>query len=109
MHAQHQLFVDAIGDLRKVTVTFFSQEDGTHLRRACAPMDYGPSRRAHDQSDRYHVWDYESDTGPHSLSLLPAYVVGFELMGENFDPHEFVTWDVKKSPWFLPRDWGDLS
>jgi hypothetical protein len=69
-------------------------------------MDYGPSRRAKNKDDRYHLWDYESDTQNHVLSLLPHQVVGMEDAEENFEPLEFVTWTCN---WFVVRDWGRFS
>lgn len=61
VHRDHEAFISGIGDRRKVILTFASKEDaGLHLTRTCAPMDYGPSRRTIDPSDRYHFWDYDA-------------------------------------------------
>ncbi|PLS85451.1 MAG: hypothetical protein CYG60_12565 [Actinobacteria bacterium] len=87
-------------------LAFFSKEDKTQLYRTCAPMDFGPSRRARNPVDRYHFWDYDSDVGRHTLSLLPEQVVSMQLTDEYFEPGEFVTWNAQ---WFLPRDWGAFS
>lgn len=103
------LFESAIHSRKKIRLTFFSKEDNANVRRACAPMDLGPSRRAVNQDNRFHFWDFESDKKNHVLSLLPEQVVAMELLPDFFDPAEFVTWDVKKSPWFVPRDWGAHS
>jgi len=99
-------FIRAIQDKRKVRLTFFSKEDGTTLIRVCAPMDYGPSRRAHLKNDQYHLWDYESDTGPHTLPLEEEQVRAMVTLDEHFDPAEFVTWTTN---WIIPRDWGPYS
>jgi hypothetical protein len=99
-------FIGAIRSRNRIRLTFFSKEDGQQLVRLCAPMDYGPSRRAANKADRYHFWDYESDTAQHTLSLLPHQVVGFEVLAEVFDPSEFVTWPPQ---WFVARDWGVYS
>lgn len=72
-------------------------------------MDYGPSRIAKDKSDRYHLWDYDSDKARHTLSLMPNQVVNIKVLPEHFDPAEFVTWDTNNSRWFFPRDWGAYS
>ncbi len=71
-------------------------------------MDFGPFKRARDKSDRYHFWDFDSDSraGPHPLTLLPARVLKIELSGHDFLPSEFVSW---KPNWYLPRDWGEYS
>lgn len=104
-----QAFIDSIHTRRLVRLTFFSQEDGRNLTRRCAPMDYGPSRRAADTSDRFHLWDFTSDEGPHTLSLPPGQVVQIDVLNEQFDPATFVTWDTTTSPWFIQRDWGPYS
>lgn len=109
MHPDHDNFVNALHARQRVLLHFFSKEDGTVLRRTCAPLDFGPSRRAKDQSDRYHFWDYDSDTVRHVLSLLPDQIQTMSTLDDMFDPGEFITWDVSGSPWFLARDWGQYS
>jgi len=102
-------FIDAIASCNKVRLTFHSKEDEANLTRICAPMDYGPSRRAKDKSDRFHLWDYESDRKNHVLSLLPEQVISIERLDDVFSPDEFVTWDTTTSHWFISRDWGKHS
>lgn len=109
MHRDHQVFLDALQTRRKIRLTFFSKEDGTNLIRTCAPMDFGPSRRAKVPANRYHFWDYDSDKARHTLSLLHDQIVSIVVLAEEFDPAEFITWDVTTSPWFVPRDWGAFS
>lgn len=99
-------FKNAIHSKNKIELTFNSKEDKCPIKRLCAPMDFGPSRRAHDKSDRFHLWDYESDTKNHVLSLLPEQVISMKVIEKNFDPQEFITWKVD---WFTPRDWGEYS
>lgn len=99
-------FLAAIHSMTKLAVTFHSKQDGMALRRVCAPMDFGPSRRARDQSDRFHLWDYESDEAPHVLSLRIEQVMGMETLVESFDPGEFVTWSPQ---WIVTRNWGTFS
>ena len=88
-------FVSAITDKTKVRLTFYPKEDYGQLVRVCAPMDFGPSRRAKDKSDRFHFWDYDSDTERHTLSLLPNQIISIEILADLFDPSEFITWDVE--------------
>jgi len=107
MHQDHLIFIEALEGKQRVTLTFVSKDDdGAELVRTCAPMDFGPSSRAADKSDRYHLWDYDSDSGRHTLSLLPIQVVSIELTEDTFDPGEFVAWDTN---WHHPRDWGEYS
>jgi len=109
MHNDHGTFVAALQGCQKVRLTFFSKEDRTRLVRTCAPMDYGPSRRARDRSDRYHLWDFDSDTRSHVLSLPAVQIVAIEQLPDMFDPGTFVIWNVSASPWFLVRNWGRYS
>jgi hypothetical protein len=107
MHSDHQVFIDSLERSEKVILTFASKEDGgTHQARTCAPMDFGPRARAHDKSDCYHLHDYESEDGPHTLSLLPEQVISIVAIDESFDPAAFITWDTN---WHHPRDWGEYS
>lgn len=100
-------FIGAIHSYSKVRLTFYSKQDQGLLVRTCAPMDYGPSRRAiADKGDRFHFWDYESDTRNHTLSLLPSQIKSIEVLGETFDPADFVTWSPN---WFIARNWGTYS
>lgn len=99
-------FVAAIRSCNRIRLTFFSKEDGHQLVRRCAPMDYGPSRKAANRANRFHFWDYDSDTSQHTLSLLPNQIVRIDVLDELFDPSEFVTWPPQ---WFVQRDWGAYS
>lgn len=101
-----EIFIEAIHSKAKVNVTFFSKQDGAVIERKCAPVDYGPSRRAKLKNDRYHLWNYEGDDGPHIMSLPTEQVHGITVLDEYFDPSEFVTWDPD---WRIPRDWGRFS
>ncbi|PJF33672.1 MAG: hypothetical protein CUN57_01530, partial [Phototrophicales bacterium] len=59
--------------------------------------------------NRYHSWDYESDTKNHTLSLVRDQIKSIEPTEEDFDPAEFITWDISSSPWYTERDWGEYS
>jgi len=87
--------------MNMVRVTFYSKEDQTVLVRTCAPMDFAPSSRATDKSDRFHFWDYDSDKYSHTLSLLPNQVHSIEILPDRFVP-TFVTWHPN---WTVSRTW----
>jgi hypothetical protein len=69
-------------------------------------MDYGPSRRAHQKNDRFHFWDYDSDTANHTLSLNPEQIVSITVLQERFEPGDFVRW---RPNWIVSRNWGQYS
>jgi hypothetical protein len=109
-HKDHKAFLEGLRDLQRVTLEFRSKEDGNiTLTRSCAPMDYGPKRNAKDKTNRYHLWDYDSDKRPHTISLLPEQVISITLTNHQFSPSEFVTWSMVNLPWFISRDWGEYS
>ncbi|MBB5407241.1 hypothetical protein HDG34_001164 [Paraburkholderia sp. HC6.4b] len=99
-------FIAAIHSKNRILLTFYSKEDGSQLVRTCAPMDYGPGSRTKNRDDRFHSWDYDSDTSQHVLSLLPNQVLRIEILNVTFDPGEFVTWPPN---WIVARNWGAYS
>ncbi len=99
-------FIESIKSKRKIKLTFYSKQDNSPLTRMCAPMDFAPSSRAKDKTERYHFWDYESDSTNHTLSLLPEQVIEMDFTDIEFNPSEFVTWTPN---WTITREWGSLS
>lgn len=97
-----QEFISAIRSKNKIRVTFYSKKDQEELTRVCAPMDYGQSRVYKDGKDRFFLWDYDSDAGAHTLSILPEQVINMQFLEECFEPSGFVTW---KPNWIVSRDW----
>jgi hypothetical protein len=87
----------------------WSQDDGYEIVRSCAPLDFGPGRNMPDGKPRYHFWDFDNNAGPHVLSLLHDRVLTMDALPVQFDPSDVVKWDVRKSPWFVPRNWGRFS
>ncbi len=89
-------FMQALQSKHKIRLTFYSDADRRTLDRMCVPLDYGPGKV--DKSDHFHVWDYESTSRGHLLSLKPEQVQRIDILAEEFDPTDFM--------WFLSRDWG---
>ena len=103
MHSRfHVPFIQAIHDRKKVRITFVAIEDDFERVRLCAPLDFGPKRKAKDQRNRYHLWDYESDNGYHPLSLFTEQIVHIEFLNDMFDTN-FIVWQPN---WLVNRDWG---
>jgi hypothetical protein len=103
------IFLSAIHGCNKILVRFYSKEDNRIIQRTCAPLDYGPSKRAKQKNNRFHIWDFDSDTGSHVLSLNPEQIISVEIHPTTFNPQELVTWDTKKSRWYIQRNWGRYS
>lgn len=103
MIPNHTRFIEAISEKKKVCVRFYSKADDGVVDRVCAPMDYGPGGGIPDELNRYWLWNYSSNTGTHTVGLLPQQIVDLQVLGEVFDPAEF---GAQYSPWSIPRDWG---
>ena len=106
MIPNHKQFIEAIGEKRKVSVRFYSKADSGIIDLVCAPLDYGPGAGIQDGVNRYWLWDYTSNNGSHTLSLLPEQILALSVLGGVFDPAEF---DVPPPQWSIPRDWGSPS
>lgn len=91
MIANHEQFIAALKEKRKVRVQFYSKADSGVLDRVCAPMDYGPGSGNKDGLNRYWLWDYASKTGSHTLGLMPQQIVDLQVLGELFAPTDFTT------------------
>jgi hypothetical protein len=89
MIRNHTQFTAAIQDRKKVCVRYYSTPDSGVLDRVCAPMDYGPGGDSKDGLNRYWLWDYASDTGSHTLGLVPQQIMDLQVLGEVFDPAPF--------------------
>ena len=104
MIPNHEQFIEAIKERKKVCVRFYSKADSGVIDRVCAPMDYGPGAGIPDGVNRYSLWDYTSNNGSHTLSLLPEQVLDLRALGEVFDPAQI---EVRPPHWFIARDWGE--
>ena len=102
----HQEFLNAIQNMSLVKITFKTKESNEKdlITRTCAPMDYGPSKK--DGITKYHFWDYNSDEGPHPLSLTASQIIRMIVLEDQFEPSGFVTW---KPNWIIKRNWGRYS
>jgi hypothetical protein len=109
MHAQHQVFLDALHARRRLSVRYFSKKEGREQVRTCAPLDYGPLRGATDGTERYQLWDLEGKRKPLNLALVDADIVEMKALDESFDPAAIITWAFKPKAWSVPRDWAEFS
>ena len=103
MIPNHQQFIEAIKEKKKVCLRFYSKADGEVIDLVCAPMDYGQGGGLRDGINRYWLWDYTRNTGSAVLGLLPNQVLDIRVLGLPFDPAEFGT---PPPTWSVPRDWS---
>jgi len=105
-HPDHDIFITALHEQRKVEVTYDSVKDASIVRRTAAPLDFGPKAKEKVPTDRYHIWDYDSPSGAHTSSLKADQIRSITILDETFDPADIVTWALN---WHISRDWGRCS
>ena len=103
MIPNHERFLEAILEKRKVCVRFYSRADNGVLDRVCAPLDYGPGNETEDGLNRYWLWNYGNSPGPRTLGLAPQHILDVQVLGESFDPAGL---EFELPHWSVPRDWG---
>jgi hypothetical protein len=106
MIPNHERFIEAIHDKKKVCVRFYSTADSGLLDHVCAPMDYGPGGEVADGLNRYWLWDYANDTGSRVRYLTSEQVIDLQVLGEVFDPAQL---DIRPPQWAIVRDWNPPS
>lgn len=80
MIPNHNEFIQAIQNRKKVRVRFYSKADNGVLERVCAPLEYGPGGGVRDGLHRYWLWDHAT------LGLVSQQIVDLQAMGEELDP-----------------------
>ncbi len=105
MIPNHSQFLEAIREMKKVSVRFYSKADSGVVDRVCAPLDYGPTGEVPNAVNQYTFWDYSITTGPRAFGLMPVQVLDLQILGERFDPAQL---DTPQS-WSIPRDWGNSA
>ncbi len=106
MHDQHDIFVQAVKDSKKIELTFFSKEELSKTVKICVPIDYNPGRRAKDRSHQYYFLLFEEDNSSYVLSLSPNQILDMQLTDHNFDITEITDWKIH---WFTPRPMRPLE
>ena len=109
MHAQHQVFLDALAAKKRLSVRFFDQKDKREKTLTCAPLDFGPLRGASEPTPRYQLWNLEGKKKPLNVTLLEADILSMTPLEETFDPAAIISWAFKPNAWHVTRDWGELS
>ncbi len=109
MPVDHQMFLDAIAQRRRLSVRFIHPKEKRELVRTCAALDFGPLRGAIDTLDRYQLWDLEGKKRPFNLPLLATDILEMNLLEGTFEPSAIITWAFKPGCWSVARDWGSFS
>ena len=97
MIPNHNDFIQAIQDRKKVRVRFYSKAGNGMSEKVCAPLEYGPGGGVRDGLHRYWIWDQAT------LGLLPQQIVDLKTMGDELDAAQLPTATEGSSPAFPPK------
>jgi hypothetical protein len=109
MHADHEVFLEAIASKKQVKLSFFHAKEQKEMTLVCAPLDFGPLRGALDQSPRYQLWDLEAKRPPFNVTAMPEDIQSIEMLELGFDPAAIIKWKFKPNAWTVVRDWEAFS
>ncbi|HYF15335.1 MAG TPA: hypothetical protein VD971_09720 [Phycisphaerales bacterium] len=88
-HRDHEEFLFAQREQRKLMLSFFSKGGRDHELRLCAPIAFEPLRRSRDQSFRYHFFDFTGEPNPHPMALSPDQIFRMKATSDHFNPMQF--------------------
>jgi hypothetical protein len=89
MLIDHDIFIQAAENKKKIIITYFSGQQSLYLTRLCVPIQFSCSD-SEDTPDCYYFWDSEADVGERLLALPPSQIAYMELSDETFDPAEYI-------------------
>ncbi|GAH42700.1 unnamed protein product, partial [marine sediment metagenome] len=79
MHRDHDIFVRAINDRRKVVLNYLNDKHRLNCNRLCVPVYYSPTPTEEGDFDCYYLWDLKDDIGKRFLGLPPSQIMSMEL------------------------------
>jgi len=85
MHGDHNVFVRAIKEKRKIRLTYLRGNNEETETKLLVPVYYGPET-LESIADSYHFWDASADTRECIASLPQSEIRRMELSEETFDP-----------------------
>ena len=89
MHLDHDTFIQAAKERKKVILSYFSGQNSLFLTKLCIPIQFCPSE-TENSSDCYYFWDPEAELGERLLGLFPSEIANMLLSDEIFDPAKYI-------------------
>jgi len=90
MHENHNIFIQAVKNSKKILLTYYNDELNLHLTRICVPVDQSKSDLT-GNSDYYYFWIEYAPIGERMLGLHPSQIKYMELSDEVFNPADYIT------------------
>ncbi|KPJ66801.1 MAG: hypothetical protein AMJ43_06905 [Coxiella sp. DG_40] len=90
MHQDHQIFIRAVINNKKVLLNYFDDVYKLHFSKLCTPLYYSPGNIERGVPDYYYLWDLKANAGKSLLRLPSTQIVSIEPTEEAFDPEMFI-------------------
>lgn len=98
MHPDHDVFVQAIQNKRKVQLAFFTDQQG-YASRLCIPLGYKPETEEDD--GQYCFWYPRDGSRECPFSLSASEIAVMQLAEGEYDPAELPPLETKEFSWLL--------
>jgi hypothetical protein len=88
MHRDHEIFIQAIKDRKKLLIKFHRDEDSDAYTEVCCPLFYIPAGDK-DSYAHYYFWEGENGSKGNIMSVKTDRIVHIGPTNEPFDPVGF--------------------
>ena len=94
MDSEHEVFIQAIEQERKLEVKFFCRKRQREVVSLCAPLHYSKGSAVSttdvkNELECYYLWDFEAQKGKNFLVLSPSEILSMKLTDDVFHVQEF--------------------
>jgi hypothetical protein len=96
MHSDHDIFVQAVQQRKKIQLAFFTEQQG-YISRLCIPLGYQPETE--DDEGQYCFWHRQDNGQECPLRLSPGEIAVMRLTENEYNPAGLPPLDPKEFPW----------
>jgi hypothetical protein len=89
MHQDHDIFIQAVTNRKKVILTYYSGIKKFYLTVICVPLRYSLPD-SNGGPENYYFWDEVADIGKRLLELSPSQMVLMQISDETYNPSDFI-------------------
>jgi hypothetical protein len=106
MHSDHDIFVQAVQQRKKIRLAFFTEQQG-YISRLCIPLGYQPETE--DDEGQYCFWHNQDNSQECPLSLSPSEIAIMQLTEDEYDPADLPPLETKTLSWLLQTEQKGLA